>query len=337
MVKGWLVLVACVCVGCTLIRASVDPDGLVPRYQGMLKETGVSRQEFRKAKEWWREKGKWCYQGARIDPRASLLVAWEGLRTTDAAVLSLYNWRVAGFSVPEMLVWWDAGFCGCYDYETENLIGRCDRESKRWKDAGFGPQEVLEWGRIGADAREAKAWKKAGFRLEDAAPWAKSGYPPAVALPWKNAGFDDGIEWQRKHFTPEVALPWKRAGFGARETADYRSKGLSIAQASEKRAKKAEYERLRAKCRGMDVLVMTNPYDIKDKLFDVTGSRFQLISRTVALYQADTYVFLVDFGNKSAPYMFDGIARGVGAYAYTTVLGTRKTVPSLKIIFFHKY
>ena len=105
---------------------------------------------------------------------------------------------------------------------------------------------------------------------------------------------------------------------------------------AEKEAARKEYENLKAQANDMRNLILTNPYDVKGKIYEVSGKRIQLWSKSIGLYQtADDFTFLADFGPSSAPYFFyEGLSRGADPYEYTTRLGAQKIVPRLNVLYF---
>jgi hypothetical protein len=176
---------------------------------------------------------------------------------------------------------------------------------------------------------QTNRWENAGFSPDAMQNWINSGFPtPRAALPWKQA-----------ELTPSEAKTWNERGLTApqaRERLEKERKAEASAKAKEE-AKKREYENLRAQAKGMLALITTNPYDVKDNVYEVTGVQFQLLSRSIALYQADTFIFLADFGSSSAPYVFQGLARGVDSYTYLTTLGAQKIVPRLKVLLWDEF
>ena len=188
-------------------------------------------------------------------------------------------------------------------------LKQTQEEINRWKIVGFDPVTMKDWKAVGfISEEEAKDWKLAGFE-------------PFAAASWRSEGL-----------TPEQARIKEQA----------KRKAEAVAQAKEEKARakaeanQREYERLKAQAKNMYTLIMTNPYDVKDNIYEVTGIRFSLLSQSVALYKADTFIFLADCGSTSAPYILQGIARGVGPYSYLTTLGTQNTVPRLKVLFSRK-
>jgi hypothetical protein len=175
-------------------------------------------------------------------------------------------------------------------------------------------------------------------RLEQASQWKNAGFRPDAMQDWINSGF----------LTPEAALPWKQAELTPSEARTWNERGLTAAQARERlekerkaealarakeEARKRERENLKAQAKDIGTLIITNPYDVKDNLYEVTGIQFQLFGKSTALYNAGTFVFLADFGSSSAPHFFQGLARGADPYKYLTTSGAQNIVPSLKVLF----
>jgi hypothetical protein len=175
-------------------------------------------------------------------------------------------------------------------------------------------------------------------RLEQASRWKNAGFSTYAMQDWINAGF----------LTPQAALPWKQADLTPSEARTWNERGLTAAQVRERlekerktealarakeEARKRERENLKAQAKDMGTLIITNPYDVKDRLYEVTGIRFQLFGKSTALYQADNFTFFADFGSSSAPYLFQGLARGLDPYKYLTTSGAQNIVPSLRLLF----
>jgi hypothetical protein len=172
---------------------------------------------------------------------------------------------------------------------------------------------------------QSRLWKNAGFDSDARQDWIDSGFlTPQAALPWKQAGL-----------APSEARTWSERGLSAtqaRERLDKERKAEAVARAREE-ARKRERENLKAQAQDMGTLILTNPYDVKGKVYEIVGTRFQLFGKSTALYEAGNFVFLADFGSSSAPYVLKGLARGADPYRYLTTAGAQNIVPSLRVLF----
>jgi hypothetical protein len=168
--------------------------------------------------------------------------------------------------------------------------------------------------------------------------WNASGFTEDAMDRWTSYGF----------LTPQAAQEWERAGLEPAQASVWKSRGLSPTQARERvdaeqkvegarrakqEAKQREIEELKAKAEKLPAIMLANPYDTKGKLYEVVGMQFQLLSKSVALYNTDNkFVFLADFGSSSAPRLFKGIARAGEPYSYPGTDGTVHIVPRLKVL-----
>jgi hypothetical protein len=176
-------------------------------------------------------------------------------------------------------------------------------------------------------------------KLEQAENWRNAGFSSYAMQDWIDAGF----------LTPQAAMPWKQAELTPGEAQNWKERGLSATQARERleaqrkaeaaarakeEARKKQRENLKAQAKDLKTLILANPYDVSNKIYEAVGFRFQILSKSVALYRAtDTFFFLADFGSSSAPYAFQGFVRAVGPYEYETVSGAKNTVPRLNVLF----
>ena len=77
-------------------------------------------------------------------------------------------------------------------------------------------------------------------------------------------------------------------------------------------------------------LLFANPYDVKGRCYNFTGSTAQILGRSIGLYKLtrDRNVY-IDFGRNAAPsQFFNGYVKGVGVFTYTS-RGAMMIVPSL--------
>lgn len=232
-------------------------------------------------------------------------------------------WKQHGFPSAEAKLWLDAGF-----YHPQEAIA--------WKNAGitYPPEAATfrEWFQTPENMKVWESdWEQAGYTREKGVFWYQTGLKTfGSAQPWILEGFTSRIEirdWLNVTKDAKVASSWKKANCNPQDAEEYSKYGLSSDDAVKLK------RRFPSGIENLSALLLANPYDTKGRCFEFVGQTLSLITRTVALYKADSHVFLVDFGESSAPYVVTrGLAEGVGVYSYRTMLGSVKIVPRLKVI-----
>lgn len=284
----------------------------------------------------WRQKG--------LTPKEAK--EWGSLFRRPELVL---KWRLVGSS-PEEVKRWNALF-----YDPEIAL--------KWRAVGSSPEEVKKWNALFTDPEEALLWKQAGFNAEEADKLAKEGLKAKEvreladswkgvgctqeqALQWMKEGFKEAKEaelWIKSGFFPSDAAVWARQGFYPRDAAEWVSAGFTSAEAKEYRAHgvpsgsaASMKRRFPRGIESFENLVLENPYAVKGRCFEFIGERFQIISKSTALYKADTFICLVSFDKESfAPFAItEGIVEGIGPFTYRTVLGAPRVVPWVKVLFY---
>lgn len=121
----------------------------------------------------------------------------------------------------------------------------------------------------------------------------------------------------------------------ARQKAIKQEAERKIADAAEAKRKAERQTRIFKVCPGgwfdFGKLLFANPYDVKDKCYNFTGTTVQIMSRSTGLYKLgrDGTVY-IDFSPEVAPnQVFQGYVKGIGVYTYTSVRGAQMNVPHL--------
>ncbi|QOY52610.1 hypothetical protein [Candidatus Sulfurimonas baltica] len=81
-----------------------------------------------------------------------------------------------------------------------------------------------------------------------------------------------------------------------------------------------------------------DPYYNENECFAFNATLTQRLDKDTALFSSDNGVFLLELlkDKYSEGSSYIGVARGTGMYKYTTVLGSKKTIPKGKMLSFKK-
>lgn len=99
------------------------------------------------------------------------------------------------------------------DRMTNRMTGR---DTRRWRAAGFGPEEAAAWREAGVtDPSDARLWATASATPETVATWQHAGMTPAEAVRWHELGVAPH-DAARRHLAGErphrISLPARLAG-----------------------------------------------------------------------------------------------------------------------------
>ncbi|MBI1821153.1 MAG: hypothetical protein HY036_01775 [Nitrospirae bacterium] len=250
------------------------------------------------------------WRNAKFTPKEATEWMKEFIMSPEEAA----KWRAVGFTAPQASKW----------NETQQFN---PADAKLWNDKGFKPEEAVQWQHDGFTAEKAFLWKSAKFNLKNATSWTDAKFEIQEAVQWKNAGANvtQAVEFKKKGISPERAKTI---------LAEVNRKNLA--------EQKKQQEALRKVCPyGVEEVAKLlyysgNPYDSKGRCYRLLGQQQQLLNRTTAIFSLNgdpQSFYYVDFGSGSAPRFLNGmLAKGQGAFEYSTVLGAKKVIPSLKVV-----
>jgi len=221
--------------------------GFVPEDALIWKRVGIGPAEAR----------EWVMAGIQFAEWAN---QWkgEGFGPADAAkwvrIANVYTageFRKRGFSPADATAWMETGVGSALRAEEFREIGLGPKEAGRWwklkfypqevppwRDAGFGPEETLEW-KYGKKEyhNDGLGYSRTVFSVEWAREWRGGGFTSDEAKWATRIGvkFPEAIQWKRAGFGLSEAVRWKDSGFAPDQAARLRAEGLNPVEAEERR------------------------------------------------------------------------------------------------------
>lgn len=261
----------------------------------------------------WKEQGLPCNE----------IRSWEniGLMPIEASA-----WRSIPLSASEARTWIDNQFLPS-DVQpwVQQKIGPL--QAKAWKESDFNPDTATPWNDAFFNAPDARSWEKLGVSPENAKKWREIGFKPEIASKWINSGMklDQARQWHDAGFTPDNSFEWLQTGKTLKQAKPWVGFSPKTANSLSKFCSTG--------IEGIKDIVLENPYETRNKCYQLQMVLLQLQGRSKGLYRYFDQIFFVDFGKNAAETTYiTGYFLGNGAFEYVDVSGAARTVPSLKKI-----